>query len=101
MSNSLALKVSKNQHQNSHFLARLVWFFTIALVLFISSANAQNKINTVVGGGTVDPSPLLASAPGVSGVVEDAAGNLYIAPPTAQYIFELSKSTGQVTLFAG
>ena len=71
------------------------------MVLFTLAANAQNKINTVVGGGTVNPDPLLASSPGPTGVVEDAAGNLYIAPPASQYIFKLSKNTGQVTLFAG
>jgi len=101
MFSSIPMKVSTNHSHFAHFPARLLLLFAVAILCFTANVNAQNKINTVVGGGTVDPSPLLASAPGVSGVVEDAAGNLYIAPPTSQYIYELSKSTGQVTLFAG
>ena len=73
----------------------------LMVLLFVCGATAQNKINTVVGGGIVDPHPLTADLPGPTAVVEDTAGNLYIAPPASQYIFEWSKVTGLVTIFAG
>lgn len=110
MSSVNPMKIVENLHRSpsqscnqpkSSSRALLAFLFVAGMVCFTFTANAQNKINTVVGGGTVDPSPLLASAPGAAAVVEDAAGNLYIAPPTSQYIFVLSKSTGLVTLFAG
>jgi hypothetical protein len=110
MSSANPTKISANQHrfpsQNfsqspTGFRALLVLMCAAWIVLFAATTGAQNKIHTVVGGGTVEPDPLLASSPGPTGVVEDAAGNLYIAPPASQYIYELVKSTGKVILFAG
>ncbi len=73
----------------------------LVIALSILPASGQNTINTVVGGGTVSPSPLTADIPGPTAVVEDPSGNIYVAPPSAQYIFQWKKNTGAVTVFAG
>jgi len=70
-------------------------------MLSILPVSGQNTINTIVGGGTVTPSPLTADIPGPTAVVEDPSGNIYVAPPSSQYIFQLKKSTGAMTVFAG
>lgn len=69
--------------------------------LLANPVQAQNKINTIAGGGTVNPNPLSDDIPGPTAVVEDASGNLYIAPPNSQYILEWQASTGQMIVFAG
>jgi sugar lactone lactonase YvrE len=70
----------------------------VALALPASGQNV-NIIHTVAGGGTVNSSPLLADIPGPTSLVEDKNGNLYVAAPYSQYIFEVSG--GNVTQFAG
>ena len=69
-------------------------------VVMVFTANAQNIIQTVAGGGTINPNPALADIPGPTGAVEDASGNLYIAAPMSQYVFELSASKS-VGILAG
>jgi len=88
---------ANNQHPISLFAAAL----TMVVMLSILPARAQNKINTIAGGGTVNPNPLSADVPGPTAVVEDKNGNVYVAPPSAQYVFQWNKGTGAVTVFAG
>jgi len=57
-------------------------------------------INTIAGGGPINSNPVLADAPEPAAAVKDASGNIYVAVPLAQQIFELSAS-GTVTVFAG
>jgi sugar lactone lactonase YvrE len=64
--------------------------------LIVLPANSQNIIHTVAGGGTIDPSPALADIPGPTAAVTDAAGDLFVAAPMSQYVFEMNaaKSVG-------
>jgi trimeric autotransporter adhesin len=73
----------------------------LALAVLVLPANSQNVniIKTIAGGGTVNPSPLLADIPGPTSVIGDKNGNLYVAAPFAQYIFE--SSGGVVSQFVG
>jgi sugar lactone lactonase YvrE len=71
------------------------------VALSILPAMGQNKINTIAGGGTINSSPLSADIPGPTATVEDPSGNIYVAPPSAQYIVRWNKTTGAVTVFAG
>jgi len=73
----------------------------LLVMLSIMPASGQNKINTIAGGGAISPSALSADIPGPTAVVEDLNGNIYVAPPSAQYIFQWNKGTGAVTVFAG
>ena len=71
-----------------------------SLMVLNLPANAQNTINTIAGGGTINGNPQSADIPGPTAAVTDASGNLYVAAPFSQYIFE--KSAGKVvTQFAG
>jgi trimeric autotransporter adhesin len=63
-------------------------------------AVGQNIITTAAGGGTVNGSALMADIPGPTGAITDSAGNLYVAAPFSQYVFELSTG-GTVSQFAG
>jgi trimeric autotransporter adhesin len=81
-------------------LGSLLSAISLSLALFAIPASAQNDINTIAGGGTVNGNPHLADIPGPTASVTDASGNLYVAAPFAQYIFE--KSAGNVvSQFAG
>jgi hypothetical protein len=72
---------------------------TLAVLALPASSQKVNIIKTVAGGGTVNPSPLLADIPGPTSVVVDKNGNLFVAAPFAQYIFE--SSGGVVSQFTG
>jgi trimeric autotransporter adhesin len=73
----------------------------LSLVALALPASGQhvNVINTVAGGGTVNSHPLSADIPGPTSLVEDKKGNLYVAAPYSEYVFEVSG--GAVTQFAG
>jgi len=71
----------------------------LALMLMALPASAQNKISTVAGGGF--NSNLNADLPGPTAVVEDLSGNIYVAAPTSQYVYEWAKTTNTVSVFAG
>jgi len=84
--------------KNTSFpFAALTVLFSLSFLLL--PVSGQNIINTVAGGGTINSNPLLADIPGPTSTVKDGNGNLYIAAPRSQYIFELS--AGAVTQFAG
>jgi hypothetical protein len=89
-----------SQFRNRGFRATVTSLFLVLLAVSIP-AKAQNKISTIAGGGTVNPSPLLADIPGPTATVEDAKGNLFIAPPNSQDIYKWTKKTGQVTVYVG
>jgi sugar lactone lactonase YvrE len=66
------------------------------------SANAQNTISTIGGGGSVK-GPATGNNADISGpsaVAKDNAGNTYIAVPNAQQVFKVDVS-GNLTVFAG
>ncbi len=87
---------SQSRSQFRRLLAGVL-FCSLALAL---TALGQNKINTVAGGGTVNSNPLLADIPGPTGAITDAGGNLYVAAPFSQRVFEKSAG-GSVSQFAG
>ena len=72
----------------------------LAGTLFAVPVSAQNKINTVAGGGNINNSAGFADVPGPTGAVIDSNGNLFVAAPTSQYVFEMS-AAGVVSQFAG
>ena len=81
-------------------LLLLGWLVLLATV--VSGQSKPNVIDTVAGGGSnnnISP-PQAADIPGPVAVTEDAAGNLYIASPPAQYIYQLTTSQA-VSVFAG
>jgi len=82
-------------------ISQLNLFVALCAVLVLAAgASAQNFISTVAGGGTINSNPALADIPGPTGVVEDPAGNKYVAAPTTDYIFQLTTS-GAMQTFAG
>ena len=68
-------------------------------VLSVEGAGAQN-INTVAGGGIPGGAATANDTPGVTSVVRDAAGDLYIAAPESFYIFKVDTSSN-LTVIAG
>jgi len=82
-------------------ISQFTLFVALCAVLVLAAgASAQNFISTVAGGGTINPNPALADLPGPTGVVEDPAGNKYVAAATTNYIFQLTTS-GAMQTFAG
>src|SRR5450755_4544036 len=80
---------------------RALWSAILfALLALALPASAQNDIETIAGGGTVNGNPLSADVPGPTGAVTDAVGNLYVAAPFSQYVFKKSVANA-VTQFAG
>ena len=73
--------------------------FVAILLASVLPTAAQNKISTVAGGGF--NSSLNADLPAPAAVTEDASGNLYVAAPPSQYVYEWNKTSGAVTVFAG
>lgn len=71
-----------------------------SLLVFVLPVSAQNTINTVAAGGAINGSPQHADIPGPTAAVTDASGNLYVAAPFSQYIFEKNASN-VVSQFAG
>jgi trimeric autotransporter adhesin len=87
------------EERTAQALRAVSQFAVPALLLVPVPVSAQNHINTVAGGGVINPSPLQADLPGPTATVEDGSGNLYIAAPNAQWVFKLSN--GNVVAFAG
>ena len=82
-------------------MRRVITLFVLFLTLGLArSANAQDIITTVAGGG---PNNLLAVSANLDeplGVAFDAAGNLFIADEGSHRIFKVDTS-GQLTVVAG
>jgi sugar lactone lactonase YvrE len=80
-------------------ISHLNCLLAVSLLLLASFARGQNKINTVAGTVSAPSTPLAADVPGPTATVEDANGNLYVASPFSQYVFQMSGNT--VSAFAG
>ena len=85
---------------------RLVRLSRLAAVIFCCAAlmSGQNIISTVAGGGTLPPfstSALgsYADLAGPASIVTDKNGNVYVASPDANQIYEIS--AGTMSVFAG
>jgi trimeric autotransporter adhesin len=75
------------------------WSFIAAFCVCMVAVAAQGQnINTVAGGGTPTTSPTLTDIPGPTGVVADSSGNVYVTPPQADYLYELSAAKSVSTL---
>jgi trimeric autotransporter adhesin len=72
----------------------------IALLSPMQSKAQSNIINTSAGGAVPSSIATSLDLPGPSAVVEDAAGNMYIAAPYSYYVFKVTPS-GAVSIFAG
>ncbi len=97
---AFSLSIHFSAH-NRRWISQFAGALVILVVLSTLPADGQNKINTIAGGGTISPSALNADVPGPTAVVEDPSGNIYVAPPSAQYVLQWNKSTGAVTVYAG
>jgi sugar lactone lactonase YvrE len=75
------------------------------LLLFSGALSAQNPnyINTIAGGASVNGPATGANAdiPGPSAVAVDSLGDLYIAAPAAQQIYEINAAGTTISVFAG
>ena len=71
------------------------------LLLSVRSSAQANIINTYAGGGTPSSAPLSIDLPGPTAAIRDTAGNTYFTAPYTSDVFELSASSGLVTVFAG
>ena len=95
----------RTRHNNPGALSRgFAWRGLVPAVcltlLLALPAGAQNKINTIAGGGPVNNSPLFADIPGPTATALDANGNLYVTAPLSQMVFR--KNAGNVlSQFAG
>jgi len=72
----------------------------LTLAGFAGAQTPPNTIQTVAGGGAIAGDPTQADIPGPTAVVEDRKGNVYVAPPPADYVFELSTADA-LTVLAG
>ncbi len=64
-----------------------------SFLLFASFAAGQNIINTVAGNYVAPNTSTGADIPGPTAAIQDSQGNLYVAAPYSQYIFEMSGNT--------
>jgi sugar lactone lactonase YvrE len=64
-----------------------------SFLFFASFAAGQNIINTVAGNYVATTTPTGADIPGPTAAIQDSQGNLYVAAPYSQYIFEMSGSS--------
>ena len=75
-------------------------WLTLVVLTFASVALGQNKISPVAGTFFAPNTPALAAdIPGPTATIEDGQGNLYIASPFSQYVFQMSGGT--VSPYAG
>jgi len=95
MFQSMQRRITEDQLSGFAPLAALMLTLT-----FAGAAWGQNIINTVAGGGPINSNPVVADIPGPTAVVEDAAGDKYVAAPISDYVFKLTTS-GVVQPFAG
>ena len=81
-------------------MRRVITLFVLFLTLgLVRSANAQNIITTVAGGGPNNV-PAVSANINPEGVAVDAAGNLFIADIVTHHIFKVD-TAGQLTVVAG
>jgi trimeric autotransporter adhesin len=78
-----------------------IFLTALLLVLCPIAASAQNKINTIAGDAASISNPATSDMAGPVAVLEDGSGNVYVSSPQEQWIYEMSGSTGQLSVFAG
>jgi sugar lactone lactonase YvrE len=86
-----------------HFVPLTMMALAVCCLALLASAPLQaqtNIINTVAGGGAPANVATQADLPGPVAAVEDAAGNVYISPPSSYYIFKVT-SSGNLSIYAG
>ncbi len=93
-------RASRSAWTNLGSLRVVLPAFCLLLLALGHEASGQNVIQTVTGGGTVNRDPHQADLPGPTAAVMDAGGNLYVAAPFSQYVFQMSAAK-VVTQFAG
>jgi trimeric autotransporter adhesin len=84
-------------------LGSLIAPVVVLLLLALAPSGLQgqaNIINTIAGGGPTPTDPLQADIPGPTGIIRNSAGDLYIAPPFASYIYKLSAG-GAFSVYSG
>ncbi len=92
----------KSSHSQA-FCKPLNFLMTLLLCfVWTMAASAQNTINTIAGGGSVNGPATgpMADIAGPSSVAQDANGNTYITAPSQNQIFKVDTS-GNLTVFAG
>src|SRR5690348_1206757 len=90
--------IGRRASVSSLAMLSLMAVFCLALLSPYSSS-AQN-ITTVAGGGSPAGSATSLDIPGVTSVIRDAAGNLYIGSANSFYIFKVDTG-GNVSVIAG
>ena len=80
-------------------VARWAFLFSLSSIFVWS----QNTINTVAGGGSPlgNGTPLSASVTLPTAVIEDAAGNIYVASSGGAYVFKIDSLQTQISIVAG
>lgn len=80
----------------------IAFLTTLFCLVWVAAASAQNTINTIAGGGSVNGSATgpQADIAGPSSVAQDSKGNTYITAPSQNQIFKVDTS-GNLTVFAG
>jgi trimeric autotransporter adhesin len=80
----------------------LTLFFVLAFVLLAYQLSfGQYGISSVAGGGPNGLTELSASVGYPGSIALDASGNIYIADPYSNHIFEVTAATGILTIVAG
>jgi hypothetical protein len=99
----LFLRASGAYDQSKKQAGLLFLVLMLVVLLFATflaqAADGPNYINTIAGGGQINPNPLQDSLPGPTEITEDSKGNLFVVVPMAQQVYELSGGT--VALVAG
>ena len=89
---------------SSYLRSKLTFTLTgmlLGVLLAGSSAAAQNTINTIAGAYSANTVPLSADIPGPTAAVLDAQGNLYVAAPFSQYVFQMNSGRTSVSAYVG
>ncbi len=79
--------------------SRSFGLIAVLCIALLSPAMAQNII-TIAGGGTPGGAATVNAIPGVTSVIRDAGGNLYIASPDTFYLYKVD-TTGALSVIAG
>lgn len=79
----------------------LVVLSILVCFVFLCTASGQNTIGTVAGGPPFNGLALQTAIPNPTGIAEDPSGNIYIASQYSYYVYQLSPTTGVLSIFAG
>ena len=79
-------------------------FLSLLIAAVSATAQTPNSIRTIAGQAPGFPNsgnPTGMDLAGPSSILEDSQGNLYMTSPFEQWVYEWTKSTGQMSVFAG